>query len=77
VLQVGRLPKSLALRSSQPVPQPNAELLYPFDAPDACRKIGAQQTTVGGLIGKTTDSAQSKVNSAWSQSSGFEVRAIT
>lgn len=47
---VGCLPKCMALFGRQPVPQANAKLPDAFDPANACGKVGAQQSTVGGFV---------------------------
>lgn len=58
-LIVGSLPECVALLGRQPVAEPDAQLLNAFHASNAGRKVGAEEATVGGLIGQAAYGTQS------------------
>jgi hypothetical protein len=51
-LMIGGLPKCLALLRSQPIAEAHSQFLHAFDTANTSRQIGAEQTAVGGLVGK-------------------------
>jgi hypothetical protein len=61
---VGGLPKCMALFGRQPVPQAYAKLPDAFDTANACRKIGAEEATVGGLVGEPAYCTEPEVDRA-------------
>jgi hypothetical protein len=57
-LMIGCLPKCLALLRSQPIAEGHSQLLHAFNAANASRQIGAEETTVGGLVCEAAHGAE-------------------
>jgi hypothetical protein len=59
---VRSLPERDPLFGRQPVAQPHAKFLYALGAPDASRKVGAEESAVYGLAGQPTNGPQPEVD---------------
>src|SRR6266403_5816975 len=75
-LMIGCLPKCLALLSSQPIAEAHSQLLHTFNTANASRQIGAEETTVGGLICEPAHGTETQVDGARCKLTGFEMRPI-
>src|SRR5271154_2431270 len=56
--------------------QADAKLLHSFDATNAGRQIGAEKTAVGGFVGEPAHGAETQIDGAGGELTGFEMRAI-
>jgi hypothetical protein len=54
----------MALFGCQPVPQANAKLADAFDPANASCKVGAEESTIGGLVRKPPYRAEPEVDRA-------------
>jgi hypothetical protein len=70
------LPQRTSLFSRQPVSHPHAILLQALHTPNPGSQIGAEQTTICGLIGQPPNRAQPEVDGPGGQPPGFKVTAI-
>jgi hypothetical protein len=61
---VRRLPERFGLFSSEPVTKANAEILRPFDSPDASSKIRAEETGISRFVRKPADGREPAVTGA-------------
>src|ERR1700761_6807420 len=69
--------KSAPLSTCQLVSEPHTELLCSLHSTDAGRKIGTQQTVVGGLISEPAHRCQPQVYRCRSQTSSLQFLAIS
>jgi hypothetical protein len=74
---VGCLPKCMALFGRQPVPQANAKLPDAFDPANASSKVGAEESTIGGLVGKPPYCAKPEVDRAGGQLPALQVVPVS
>lgn len=63
-IRVRHLPELSCLLGGEPVTKANAEVLRPFDAPDASSKIRAEQTGISRFVCQATDGRKPAVNRA-------------
>ncbi len=75
-LVVRRLPQRLPLLRRQPVPQTDSEFLHALDAPDSSGQIGAEETTVGCLVGETPNGTEAQIDGTGSEFARFEMHAV-
>src|SRR5262249_46381747 len=61
---VGHLPKRPCLIGGKPVPQTDAEVLRPFDSPDAGSKIRAEQAGISSFVCEAPHNREPPVNCA-------------
>jgi hypothetical protein len=61
-IRVRHLPERFGLFSGEPVTKANAEVLRPFDSPDAGSKIRAEETGISSFVRKPTDGREPAVN---------------
>jgi hypothetical protein len=61
-IRVRHLPEGFGLFSGEPVTKANAEVLRPFDSPDASSKIRAQETGISSFVCDAPDSSEPTVN---------------
>lgn len=59
------------------IPQAYAKLPDAFDTANACRKVGAEEATVSGLVRQAAYGTQSQVDGAGGQLPGLEVVSIS
>ncbi len=65
-----------ALVRTEPVPDPEAQLLDAFHAADPSRQFWTQQARIGGFIGYSPDRSQLLVDGVRRQPTRFQVHAI-
>jgi hypothetical protein len=61
-MTIGCLPKRVALLCGKTVAEANAQLLYPFDATNTGRQIGAEKTAVGRFVGEPAHRAKTQID---------------
>jgi hypothetical protein len=61
---VRHLPERSCLVGGEPVTESDAEVLRPFDSADAGSEIRAEQTSIGGFVGETSNRRKPAVDCA-------------
>lgn len=73
---VGLLPECLRLIGCQPAAQTNAEVLWPFDSPNASGEIRGQQAGINGFIRQPPHGRESAADCARCKLAGFQMDSI-
>jgi hypothetical protein len=71
------LPKHTSLFSCQPISQSAPKSLCAFHSTNAGSEVGAQQSRIGGFVGKAPYGSKPDVNGSCSEMSIFKVKSIT
>jgi len=75
-IRVKHLPERSCLIGSEPVPQTDAEVLRPFDSPDAGGKVRAEQAGISGFICEASNGREPAVDRPWRKLTRLQVNSI-
>jgi hypothetical protein len=73
---IWNLPQGPCLFSREPATETNAEVLRPFDPPNATSEIRAEQAGIRGLVCQASDGREPAIDRAWRKLTRFQVNSI-